>query len=563
MADTLVALFVMPFHIAFLITEGKWIFGTYVCHFFLTLDILLCTSSILHLCCIALDRYWAIKDSIKYAQKRTMSRVLLMILIAWLSSALISLPVIIWNTKTVGVQIVNTKANNFDSTAIRTFSNRTLLNRPENKNSKIDFKSFTSSEALNIENENSTTLETPGEHNLVCDIPHDKLYRIYSSSGTFWVPLSIMAFVYIQIYKETKRRLRERAKAAKKLAKSMAHSTGQNYDTKNENKCNKLFWNIFCCCCIKFNQILIKANAHKIQKIHTNLDLQQDARSNCFKRNPEQSELNKTKDLKLTNKTETSGLIREETISLNRSQQDSEINEEKFLGYEKNLSPSSRSSSDTRSPTDHLREFELISKIENCNDSEIMIDNSDIAHNEPSDNFEKKAQKISQKKSKPLVIIVESPSMFEPDSPKRKSLNKGREMSIVECVSIGTNTGIMNQIDKTTKTQISLWSRDNAANTGNTLKQRQKISLTRERKAARTLGIIMGSFTICWFPFFIVYLLQAWAYFQNEKLFLLLTWLGYVNSALNPVIYTVFNMDFRKSFKRILFNCILCKKISY
>lgn len=86
MADALVAVFVMPFHIIYHITDGKWLFGTLVCHFFLLLDILLCTASTLHLCCIALDRYWAIKDSIRYAQKRTMKRVLLMIFFAWLSS---------------------------------------------------------------------------------------------------------------------------------------------------------------------------------------------------------------------------------------------------------------------------------------------------------------------------------------------------------------------------------------------------------------------------------------------------------------------------------------------
>ena len=37
----------------------------------------------------------------------------------------------------------------------------------------------------------------------------------------------------------------------------------------------------------------------------------------------------------------------------------------------------------------------------------------------------------------------------------------------------------------------STWRRDNA-NNGNTLLERQKISLTRERKAARTMGMIMG-----------------------------------------------------------------------
>ncbi len=29
-------------------------------------------------------------------------------------------------------------------------------------------------------------------------------------------------------------------------------------------------------------------------------------------------------------------------------------------------------------------------------------------------------------------------------------------------------------------------------------------------------------------------------------LYILTTWLGYVNSALNPVIYTLFNQEFRK-----------------
>ena len=35
-------------------------------------------------------------------------------------------------------------------------------------------------------------------------------------------------------------------------------------------------------------------------------------------------------------------------------------------------------------------------------------------------------------------------------------------------------------------------------------------------------------------------------------LFLLTTWLGYVNSALNPIIYTIFNGEFRKAFKKML-----------
>ena len=35
-------------------------------------------------------------------------------------------------------------------------------------------------------------------------------------------------------------------------------------------------------------------------------------------------------------------------------------------------------------------------------------------------------------------------------------------------------------------------------------------------------------------------------------LFILTTWLGYVNSALNPIIYTIFNHEFRKAFKKMV-----------
>jgi hypothetical protein len=32
--------------------------------------------------------------------------------------------------------------------------------------------------------------------------------------------------------------------------------------------------------------------------------------------------------------------------------------------------------------------------------------------------------------------------------------------------------------------------------------------------------------------------------------FLLTTWLGYVNSILNPFIYTIYNREFRKAFRK-------------
>ena len=35
------------------------------------------------------------------------------------------------------------------------------------------------------------------------------------------------------------------------------------------------------------------------------------------------------------------------------------------------------------------------------------------------------------------------------------------------------------------------------------------------------------------------------------NIFLITTWLGYVNSVLNPIIYTIFNTEYRKAIKKI------------
>ena len=40
----------------------------------------------------------------------------------------------------------------------------------------------------------------------------------------------------------------------------------------------------------------------------------------------------------------------------------------------------------------------------------------------------------------------------------------------------------------------------------------------------------------------------------NDFILSLCVWLGYINSFLNPIIYTIFNMEFRKAFAKILFS---------
>ncbi|KAM5247722.1 D(4) dopamine receptor [Ctenodactylus gundi] len=88
--------------------------------------------------------------------------------------------------------------------------------------------------------------------------------------------------------------------------------------------------------------------------------------------------------------------------------------------------------------------------------------------------------------------------------------------------------------------------------------ERRRAKITgRERKAMRVLPVVVGAFLVCWTPFFVVHITHALcpACFMPQRLVSAVTWLGYVNSALNPVIYTVFNAEFRTVFRKALRLC--------
>lgn len=85
--------------------------------------------------------------------------------------------------------------------------------------------------------------------------------------------------------------------------------------------------------------------------------------------------------------------------------------------------------------------------------------------------------------------------------------------------------------------------------------KKESLEAKRERKAAKTLAIITGAFVFCWLPFFIMALVMpiCQTCVISDYLASFFLWLGYFNSTLNPVIYTIFSPDFRQAFARILF----------
>ncbi|XP_040095002.1 5-hydroxytryptamine receptor 1B [Oryx dammah] len=292
--DLLVSILVMPMSTMYTVT-GRWTLGQVVCDFWLSSDITCCTASILHLCVIALDRYWAITDAVEYSAKRTPKRAAVMITLVWVFSICISLPPFFWR---------QAKA-----------------------------------EAMS---------------NCVVNTDH-VLYTVYSTAGAFYFPTLLLIALYGRIYVE--------------------------------------------------------------------------ARSRILKQTPNRTGKRLTRAQLITD------------------------------------SPGSASS--------------------------VTSINS-------------RAPEVPSESGSPVYV---------------------------------------NQV----KVRVS-----------DALLEKKKLMAARERKATKTLGIILGAFIVCWLPFFIISLAipictSCWF---HQAIFDFFTWLGYLNSLINPIIYTMSNEDFKQAFHKLIgFKC--------
>ena len=92
-------------------------------------------------------------------------------------------------------------------------------------------------------------------------------------------------------------------------------------------------------------------------------------------------------------------------------------------------------------------------------------------------------------------------------------------------------------------------------------KRKQK-SVRRDFKATKTLAVVLGAFTVCWAPFFI--LLAALQYDQHilhnipepkvaKAIFhIVILVMPNLNNTCNPLIYAYFNVEYRRAFKKIM-----------
>ncbi|XP_061865434.1 histamine H3 receptor [Colius striatus] len=82
----------------------------------------------------------------------------------------------------------------------------------------------------------------------------------------------------------------------------------------------------------------------------------------------------------------------------------------------------------------------------------------------------------------------------------------------------------------------------------------QHIRLSRDKKVAKSLAVIVGIFGICWAPYTLLMIIRAGCHghcisdYWYETSF----WLLWINSAVNPVLYPLCHYSFRRAFMKLL-----------
>uniref|UniRef100_A0A8C8CT90 G-protein coupled receptors family 1 profile domain-containing protein n=1 Tax=Oncorhynchus tshawytscha TaxID=74940 RepID=A0A8C8CT90_ONCTS len=143
-ADLLLAVLVLPLYVYSEFLGGIWTLSTYICDALMTMDVMLCTASILNLCAISVDRYIAVVVPLKYNRNQFSLRQLVLITATWVLSLGVASPVIF---------------------------------------------------GLN---------QVPGRDSTVCKLENDS-FVVYSSVCSFFVPCPVMLFLYYWMFRGLRR----------------------------------------------------------------------------------------------------------------------------------------------------------------------------------------------------------------------------------------------------------------------------------------------------------------------------------------------------------------------
>ena len=527
-SDLLVGLLIMPFSLANEVM-GYWYFGNILCELWLATDVLLCTASIMNLCLISLDRFWSITRAISYVKQRTKKRAILMIALVWILSMIICFPPLVgWK-------------------------------RPQ-----------------------PMKFGKP-----LCVLSEDTGYVVYSTLGSFYIPLVVMVVVYFKIYLAARSRARRGLKKAAKQQQKLQ----QPPPVTDNGKSISTTTNTTTSFSTPTRDKTVKANNLLVDKEFSSFD------ENCEEESkPEEGEehcpspmcekdIDKDNTLHHHNLLtvpsqnvhhvhpldEKKKLLSDDTDSACESpikcpakklsakhihfSEDTDSTSDspsgrssraKFNGY-RHHGPRSRSSTE-----ENMKPLLEDSQLESDSQKEsekflVQNNNLDMGDNEGDKECGEKV----------------SPGADADDPEPGEELSSGQDVDQLnnDSVSSGNNKKPI-VLTPAAFSRLNIQMRKNKLESrekhkrlpDDPEKQKRRIARAKERRAFIVLGIIMATFILCWLPFFSTYLISSLTGAQVPGLvFAVFFWAGYCNSALNPVTYTIFNRDFRQAFSKILF----------
>ncbi|XP_020329324.1 alpha-2B adrenergic receptor-like [Oncorhynchus kisutch] len=439
-ADILVATLIIPFSLANELL-GYWYFKSLWCEIYLALDVLFCTSSIVHLCAISLDRYLSI-SRVTYSRQRTPMRIKTSIVVVWLISAIISFPPLL------------------------------SLNKSE-----------------------------PGgegsERGPQCQLNDERWYILYSTVGSFFAPCLIMILVYMRIYQIAKQRTQNPPGEPRKDGVGCATPS----QTPRGIQANG-----------KEDRGETPAMPHKTTSVRPP--------TLAVTPSPSPNLANETPSPHIPT---TQNLLHPPVLS---------------------LAPTPTTTSPPTSPLDPS--------------PSLVSPSSSPTIPPPSPAKPKHGEKkVKGKKGKKYNNNMDSSNSSDSDMENEEGGRTG-----VNNPSMAGSAGIHSPATIQKYRDIIATSKGARLVAGRRSKPestpgaaRRKAMVNREKRFTFVLAVVIGVFVVCWFPFFFSYSLQAICpetCSLPDPLFKFFFWIGYCNSCLNPVIYTIFNQDFRKAFKKIL-----------
>ncbi|CAM1302469.1 HTR7 (predicted) [Pycnogonum litorale] len=178
-SDLGVAFLVMPLAL-YLEVNSEWHLGKTICDMWVSFDVYCCTASILNLCMISVDRYFAITNPLRYGMKRTPKLMFIFIASVWIMAALVSLPPL-----------------------------------------------------LILGNEH-------GNEGEICKVCQNFGYQLYATLGAFYIPLFVMIGTYHKIYAAAKKITNAEHRAQLHLkavnAKATAYSNAKDSEINQNSR---------------------------------------------------------------------------------------------------------------------------------------------------------------------------------------------------------------------------------------------------------------------------------------------------------------------------------------